>query len=59
MLLHGHGDGLVTGAIAQERADAVADRQGLRRDPADGAVGLTAVLRNGRIIVIGDTLVHE
>ena len=27
--------------------------------PDDGAVGLTAVLHNGRIIVIGDTLVHE
>ncbi len=59
MLIHGHGDGLVTGATRKNaptlsQIGAVFDVK-----PADGAVGLTAVLHNGRIIVIGDTLVHE
>ena len=59
MLAHGHGDGLVTGATrksahALERICHVFDA-----DAAHGAVGVTAVLYKGRIVLIGDTLVHE
>jgi malate dehydrogenase (oxaloacetate-decarboxylating)(NADP+) len=59
MLAHGHGDGLVTGATRKsahvlERINHVFDA-----DAQHGAVGITAVLHKGRIVFIGDTLVHE
>ena len=59
MLAHGHGDGLVTGATRKsahvlERISHVFDA-----DAQHGAVGITAVLYKGRIVLIGDTLVHE
>ena len=59
MLAHGHGDGLVTGATRKAAHvmelinyvfDAKAD---------DGAVGVTALLHKGRIVLVADTLVHE
>ncbi|WP_323716082.1 NADP-dependent malic enzyme [Paracoccus aminovorans] len=59
MLAHGHGDGLVTGAT-RKNAHVLA-QIGMVFDvtPAAGAVGITTVLHNGRVILIGDTLVHE
>jgi len=59
MLAHGHADGMVTGATRKsahilELINHVFDAQ-----PHDGAVGVTAVLHNGRIVLISDTLVHE
>ncbi len=59
MLAHGHGDGLVTGATRKsahvlERINHVFDA-----DAKHGAVGITALLRKGRIVLIADTLVHE
>ncbi|RWR11258.1 NADP-dependent malic enzyme [Paenirhodobacter populi] len=59
MLAHGHGDGLVTGATRKsgyilERINKVFDAK-----PSDGAVGITALLHNGRVVLVGDTLVHE
>jgi malate dehydrogenase (oxaloacetate-decarboxylating)(NADP+) len=59
MLAHGHGDGLVTGATRKsahvlERINHVFDA-----NAQHGAVGITAVLHKGRIVFIGDTLVHE
>ncbi|WP_298437596.1 NADP-dependent malic enzyme [uncultured Jannaschia sp.] len=59
MLAHDHGDGLVTGATrksahAMRLLDHVFDIQ----KNAD-AVGITALLHRGRIVLIGDTLVHE
>jgi len=59
MLAHGHGDALVTGATRKsahilELINHVYDAQ-----PHDGAVGVTAVLHRGRIVLISDTLVHE
>ncbi|WP_420342588.1 NADP-dependent malic enzyme [Paenirhodobacter sp.] len=59
MLEHGHGDGMVTGATRKsahilERISKVYDVK-----PSDGAVGITAVLHKGRVVLIGDTLVHE
>ena len=59
MLAHGHGDGLVTGAT---RKAAHVLHQMNRVFPAsaeDGAVGVTAILHKGRIVLVADTLVHE
>jgi len=59
MLAHGHGDGLVTGATRKsahvlDRINHVFDA-----DADHGAAGVTALLHKGRIVLIGDTLVHE
>ncbi|WP_170468243.1 NADP-dependent malic enzyme [Ruegeria arenilitoris] len=59
MLAHGHGDGLVSGATRKsahvlDRINHVFDA-----DAEHGAVGVTALLHKGRIVLIGDTLVHE
>jgi malate dehydrogenase (oxaloacetate-decarboxylating)(NADP+) len=59
MLAHGHGDGLVTGATRKsahvlDRINHVFDA-----NAKGGAVGITALLHKGRIVLIGDTLVHE
>ncbi len=59
MLAHGHGDGLVTGATRKsahilDRINHVFDA-----NAEGGAAGITAVLHKGRIVLIGDTLVHE
>jgi len=59
MLAHGHGDGLVTGATRKsahvlDRINHVFDA-----DAEHGAVGVTALLHKGRIVLISDTLVHE
>jgi malate dehydrogenase (oxaloacetate-decarboxylating)(NADP+) len=59
MLAHGHADGMVTGATRKsahvlERINHVFDA-----DAEHGAVGVTALLHKGKIVLIGDTLVHE
>ncbi|MEX0348341.1 MAG: NADP-dependent malic enzyme [Paracoccaceae bacterium] len=59
MLAHGHGDGLVTGATRKsahvlDRINHVFDA-----DINSGTAGITALLHKGRIVLIGDTLVHE
>ncbi|NKX45107.1 NADP-dependent malic enzyme [Roseicyclus persicicus] len=59
MLAHGHGDALVTGAT--RKSAYILDLIGKVFDARaqDGAVGITALLHKGRIVLIGDTLVHE
>jgi len=59
MLAHGHGDALVTGAT--RKSAHVLDLIGKVFDARaeDGAVGVTVLLHKGRIVLIGDTLVHE
>ena len=59
MLAHGHGDGLVTGATRKNAHVLAQIGNVFDVTPADGVVGITAVLHNGRVILIGDTLVHE
>ena len=59
MLAHGHGDALVTGAtrksaLVMDMINHVFDARA-----QDGAVGVTALLHKGRIVLIADTLVHE
>ncbi|MEP2892184.1 NADP-dependent malic enzyme [Tateyamaria sp.] len=59
MLAHGHGDGLVTGAT--RKSAHVLDRINHVFDASETskAAGITALVQNGRIVFIADTLVHE
>ncbi|WP_185804053.1 NADP-dependent malic enzyme [Pontivivens nitratireducens] len=59
MLAHDMADGMVTGAT--RKSAQVLSQIGLVFDAtaADGAVGISAILHNGRLILIADTLVHE
>jgi malate dehydrogenase (oxaloacetate-decarboxylating)(NADP+) len=59
MLAHGHGDGLVTGAT--RKSAHILDRINHVFDATaqGGAAGITAILHKGRVVLIGDTLVHE
>jgi malate dehydrogenase (oxaloacetate-decarboxylating)(NADP+) len=59
MLAHGHGDGLVTGATRKSAYILGLMNHVFDARAEDGAVGITAVLHRGRIVFIGDTLVHE
>jgi malate dehydrogenase (oxaloacetate-decarboxylating)(NADP+) len=59
MVAHGHADGMVTGVTRKsahvlELINHVFDAQ-----PHDGAVGVSAILHKGRIVLMADTLVHE
>jgi malate dehydrogenase (oxaloacetate-decarboxylating)(NADP+) len=59
MLAHGHGDGLVTGATRKSAHVLELINHVFDANAEGGAVGVTALLHNGRIVLIGDTLVHE
>ncbi|WP_333712185.1 NADP-dependent malic enzyme [Yoonia sp.] len=59
MLAHGHADGMVTGATRKSAHILQLINHVFDAQPHDGAVGVTAVLHKGRIVLITDTLVHE
>ncbi|MBS8224910.1 NADP-dependent malic enzyme [Vannielia litorea] len=59
MLAHGHGDGLVTGATRKSAHTLQLVGNVFDVTPESGAVAVTALLHRGRIVLIGDTLVHE
>ena len=59
MLAHGHGEGLVTGATRKSAHVLGLINHVFDASAADGAVGVTAILHNGKIVLIADTLVHE
>jgi len=59
MLAHGHGDGLVTGATRKSAHVLKLLNHVFDADAEHGAVGVTAILQKGRIVLIADTLVHE
>ena len=59
MLAHGHGDGLVTGATRKSAHVMELINHVFDADAEHGAVGVTALLHKGRIVLIADTLVHE
>ncbi|WP_145105235.1 NADP-dependent malic enzyme [Cereibacter sediminicola] len=59
MLQHGHGDGLVTGATRKSAYVMQLINHVFDAKSSDGAVGVTALLHKGRIVLIADTLVHE
>jgi malate dehydrogenase (oxaloacetate-decarboxylating)(NADP+) len=59
MLAHGHGDGLVTGATRKSAHVLGLINHVFDADAKAGAVGITAMLHKGKVVLIGDTLVHE
>ena len=59
MLAHGHGDALVTGATRKSAHVLNLINHVFDANAEAGAVGVTAVLHRGRIVLIADTLVHE
>jgi malate dehydrogenase (oxaloacetate-decarboxylating)(NADP+) len=59
MLAHGHGDGLITGATRKSAHVMELLNNVFDASAKDGAVGVTALLLKGRIVLIADTLVHE
>ncbi|MEL7460433.1 MAG: NADP-dependent malic enzyme [Pseudomonadota bacterium] len=59
MLAHGHGDALVTGATRKSAHVLGLINHVFDAGAEDGAVGVTAVLHKGRVVLIADTLVHE
>jgi malate dehydrogenase (oxaloacetate-decarboxylating)(NADP+) len=59
MLAHGHGDGLVTGATRKSAHVLELINHVFDADAEHGAVGVTAIIHKGRIVLISDTLVHE
>lgn len=59
MLAHGHGDGLITGATRKSAHVMELINHVFDADAKHGAVGVTALLLKGRIVLIADTLVHE
>ncbi|MFV2034824.1 MAG: phosphate acyltransferase, partial [Halocynthiibacter sp.] len=59
MLAHGHGDGMVTGATRKSANVLSLINHVFDAKAESGAVGVTALLHNGRVILIADTLVHE
>lgn len=59
MLAHGHGDGLVTGATRKSAHILECINHVFDANAKHGAAGITALLHKGRIVFIGDTLVHE
>ena len=59
MLAHGHGDALVTGATRKSAHVLGLINHVFDADAKAGAVGITAMLHKGKVILMGDTLVHE
>ncbi|PZX18960.1 malate dehydrogenase (oxaloacetate-decarboxylating)(NADP+) [Palleronia aestuarii] len=59
MLAHGHGDGMVTGATRKSAQALDLVNRVFDARAEDGAVGITAILLNGRVVLVADTLVHE
>ncbi|HID08159.1 MAG TPA: NADP-dependent malic enzyme, partial [Armatimonadetes bacterium] len=59
MLAHNHGDGLVTGATRKSAHVMELINHVFDASAKDGAVGVTAILHKGRIVLVADTLVHE
>ncbi len=59
MLKYGHGDGLVTGATRKSAYVLNLINHVFDARAQDGAVGVTVLLHQGRIVLVADTLVHE
>ena len=59
MLVHGHGDAMVTGASRKSAQVMELLNHVIDAKTSDGAVGVTAVLLRGQIVFVADTLAHE
>ena len=59
VLAHGHADGMVTGATRKSSSVLKFINHVFDASPDGGAVGVNVLLRDGRMVLIADTLVHE
>ncbi len=59
MVQHGHADAMVTGATKKSAHVMNVLSHVFDVAPGDGVVGVNAVLKNGRIVLVSDTLVNE
>ncbi|MEI4485357.1 NADP-dependent malic enzyme [Frigidibacter sp. MR17.14] len=59
MLAHGHGDAMLTGATRKSAHVLELINHVFDADAAAHAVGITALLHRGKVVLIGDTLVQE
>ncbi|MEM1233224.1 MAG: NADP-dependent malic enzyme [Pseudomonadota bacterium] len=59
MAAHGHADGVVTGATRKSAHILELINHVFDAEPHNGAVGVTALINRGRIVLISDTLVNE
>lgn len=59
MVAHGHGDAMVTGATRKSALVLSQINHVFDANASDGAVGVSAVLVRGRLVLVADTLVHE
>ena len=59
MLAHDDVDGMVTGATRKSAQVLSLINHVFDARPGDGAVGITAVINRGRMVLVADTLVHE
>lgn len=59
MVHHGHADGMVTGVTRKSAHVLELINHVFDAEPSQGAVGVTAILNRGKIVLMADTLVHE
>jgi len=59
MVAMGHADGMVTGATQKSALCLNQINHVFDAKPGDGAIGVNAILHQGRMILITDSLVHE
>ena len=59
MVAQGHADGMVTGATQKSALCLNQINHVFDAKPGDGAIGVNAILHNGRMVLITDSLVHE
>ena len=59
VLAHGHADGMVTGATRKSSSVLQFINHVFDANPDGGAVGVNVLLRDGHMVLIADTLVHE
>ncbi len=59
LLKTGYADGMITGVTRKSAQVLALINYVFDAEPGDGAVGITAVINRGRMVLIADTLVHE
>ena len=59
LLAHGQADGMITGVTRKSSQVLALINYVFDAEPGDGAVGITAVINRGKMVLIADTLVHE
>ncbi len=59
LLADGYADGMITGVTRKSAQVLSLINYVFDAEPGDGAVGITAVLNRGKMVLIADTLVHE